>query len=62
VKGHSAYLTARRAHTCTRCGGVIDRGDHYHRDAVPPWALGDWSEGRWEVRKTCHDCSGVLAA
>lgn len=48
--------TANRQHTCTQCGRPIGRGDQYLRDAVAPWHLGPWSDGRWQVRKVCHDC------
>lgn len=60
--------TAELEHRCTRCQGPIGAGDHYLREAVPPWAYEDWdpesqevvrySVGYWIVVKACHDCRG----
>jgi len=58
--------TAAKSHTC-QCGDEIGKGDHYERNATPPWAfkfrneigeMEDYGEGLWIVVVRCHNCRG----
>lgn len=60
--------TANTDHFCTQCPGVICPGDHYIREAIPPWAfryrdqedqLVDEGDGLWLIIKRCWDCLGL---
>lgn len=56
---YAEVRVARRTHQCS-CGQLIGRGDEYLRDAVPPWALGDFGEGRWIVTKLCYTTTAAV--
>ena len=58
-------------HQCTKCNAVIGLGDHYRREAIPPWGYEDQAEegvvirysvGHWSVFKLCHDCKWMAGA
>jgi hypothetical protein len=44
---------ARTSHSCSVCGGSIERNEEYGRDPVPPWWTGD---RYWFVLTFCADC------
>lgn len=56
-----------KSRECT-CGASIGRGDHYRREAIPPWGYEDQGEdgpfrysiGEWLIITRCYECTTDL--